>query len=87
MPALTIGAYKLPAAEVILIKTLIRLFGHSPDFKWRFADTGPFDAVLIATPDHHHAPATIRALRRGLWRRFFCRHLQEIFGGFYRFHC
>src|SRR3990170_1962095 len=24
------------------------------------------DAVVIATPDHHHAPATLRALRRGL---------------------
>ncbi|MDA1049630.1 MAG: Gfo/Idh/MocA family oxidoreductase [Planctomycetota bacterium] len=24
------------------------------------------DAVVVATPDHHHAPATVRALRRGL---------------------
>src|SRR5262245_50080720 len=24
------------------------------------------DAVVVATPDHHHAPATLRALRRGL---------------------
>lgn len=24
------------------------------------------DAVVIATPDHHHAPATVRALRQGL---------------------
>jgi predicted dehydrogenase len=24
------------------------------------------DAVVVGTPDHHHAPATIRALRRGL---------------------
>ncbi len=24
------------------------------------------DAVVVATPDHHHAPATMRALRRGL---------------------
>ena len=24
------------------------------------------DSVVVATPDHHHAPATVRALRRGL---------------------
>lgn len=24
------------------------------------------DAVVIATPDHHHAPATVRAIKRGL---------------------
>ncbi|HVW03040.1 MAG TPA: Gfo/Idh/MocA family oxidoreductase, partial [Planctomycetaceae bacterium] len=24
------------------------------------------DAIVVATPDHHHAPATLRALRRGL---------------------
>ncbi len=29
-------------------------------------DSKGIDAVVVATPDHHHAPATIRALRRGL---------------------
>jgi predicted dehydrogenase len=29
-------------------------------------DQVDLDAVVIATPDHHHAPATVRALRRGL---------------------
>ena len=29
-------------------------------------DQQGLDAVVVATPDHHHAPATIRALRRGL---------------------
>jgi predicted dehydrogenase len=27
---------------------------------------GKLDAVVVATPDHHHAPASIRALRQGL---------------------
>jgi predicted dehydrogenase len=29
-------------------------------------DEPDLDAVVISTPDHHHAPATMRALRRGL---------------------
>ncbi len=29
-------------------------------------DQKNLDAVVIATPDHHHAPATVRAMRRGL---------------------
>ncbi len=30
------------------------------------AEAGRIDAVVVATADHHHAPATIRAIRRGL---------------------
>jgi predicted dehydrogenase len=29
-------------------------------------DQKGLEAVVVATPDHHHAPATLRALRRGL---------------------
>jgi len=29
-------------------------------------EAGKIDAVMVGTPDHHHAPATIRALRAGL---------------------
>ena len=32
----------------------------------KLLDEKNLDAVVIATPDHHHAPATVRALRRGL---------------------
>lgn len=32
----------------------------------RLLETAKIDAVVVATPDHHHAPATVRALRRGL---------------------
>ncbi|MCH5374067.1 MAG: Gfo/Idh/MocA family oxidoreductase [Planctomycetes bacterium] len=30
------------------------------------AEDGKIDAVVVATTDHHHAPATIRAIRKGL---------------------
>lgn len=30
------------------------------------AEEGKIDAVVVATTDHHHAPATIRAIRKGL---------------------
>jgi len=29
-------------------------------------EAGKIDAVMVGTPDHHHAPATIRAIRAGL---------------------
>ncbi|MEC7555609.1 MAG: Gfo/Idh/MocA family oxidoreductase, partial [Planctomycetota bacterium] len=32
----------------------------------RLLDRKDLDAVVVATPDHHHAVATMRALRRGL---------------------
>jgi len=32
----------------------------------KLLDLKGLDAVVIATPDHHHAPATVRALQRGL---------------------
>ena len=32
----------------------------------RMLDRSDLDAVVVATPDHHHAVATMRALRRGL---------------------
>ncbi|MEP0843252.1 MAG: Gfo/Idh/MocA family oxidoreductase, partial [Phycisphaerae bacterium] len=31
----------------------------------RLLDAGDIDAVLVATPDHHHAPATLLALQAG----------------------
>ena len=37
------------------------------DYRKMFDELGKqLDAVLIATPDHHHAPAAIRAIERGL---------------------
>jgi len=36
------------------------------DYREMFeAEEGKIDAVVVGTPDHHHAPATIRAIRKG----------------------
>jgi predicted dehydrogenase len=32
----------------------------------RLLEQKDLDAIVVATPDHHHAPASIRAMRRGL---------------------
>ena len=51
--------------------TLTGAANRFPDAK-KYADyrelieQSNLDAVVIGTPDHHHAPATVRALRRGL---------------------
>lgn len=36
------------------------------DYRQLLEEQDNLEAVVVATPDHHHAPATIRALRRGL---------------------
>jgi predicted dehydrogenase len=33
------------------------------DYRKLYDDTSAFDAVVVSTPDHHHFPATIRALK------------------------
>ena len=40
------------------------------DYRELFAKPEAFDAVVICTPDHHHYPAAIRALRAG--KAVFC---------------
>ncbi|MEY4565429.1 MAG: Inositol 2-dehydrogenase [Planctomycetota bacterium] len=44
-----------------------RFTGAKQFFDYReLLEQTKLDAVVIGTPDHHHAPATVRALRRGL---------------------
>lgn len=47
MSNLRLGAYKLPAAEVVLIQTLFRLYSHGGDFNWAFVTAPPYDALLV----------------------------------------
>ena len=46
MSALRLGTYRLPAAEVILVRTLMRLYAHDASFHWTYAEAPPYDAVL-----------------------------------------
>ncbi|RLS29344.1 MAG: gfo/Idh/MocA family oxidoreductase [Planctomycetota bacterium] len=50
---LTAAGGRFPAAE------------RFADYRAMLAEA-KLDAVVISTPDHHHAPATVRALQRGL---------------------
>lgn len=47
MPKFRLGAYKLPPGEVVLIRTLMRIFSQDHAFGWVFADVGPFDAIVM----------------------------------------
>jgi len=47
MFVLTLGAHRLPAVEVALIRSLVRLFSHTPSFRWHFVDSGLCDAVIV----------------------------------------
>ena len=46
MSTLRLGAYKLPAAEVVLVQTLFRLYAHGDAFRWTFVTAPPYDALL-----------------------------------------
>lgn len=54
MQVLRVGAHNVAPAEVVLIRTLIRLLSHDRGFPWTFAEAQPFDALIVdstvATP-------------------------------------
>lgn len=47
MSTLRLGAYNLPAAEVVLVQTLFRLYSHGDTFRWTFVTAPPYDALLV----------------------------------------
>lgn len=48
MSTLKLGLHKLPAAEVVLIQTLLRLYGSGKDgARWAATDRPPWDALLV----------------------------------------
>ena len=47
MSNLRLGAHQLPAAEVVLVQTLFRLYAHGGDFNWIFVSVPPYDAMLV----------------------------------------
>lgn len=60
MSQLRLGAYQLPAAEVVLVQTLFRLYAHSGDFNWTFVSAPPYDAILV---DGTQGPVTPEVAR------------------------
>lgn len=46
MSKLRIGAYRLPAAEIVLLRIMVRLLSHDASFNWLFVETGPYDAII-----------------------------------------
>jgi hypothetical protein len=47
MPKLTLGTHMLPPGEVVLIRTIMRIFSHDHAFGWKFCDHGPYDALIM----------------------------------------
>lgn len=74
MSTLKLGLHRLPAAEVVLIQTLLRLYGgEASGGRWTLADAPPWDAVLVDDTTHEtpratwgaHAAAVLRITRIG----------------------
>lgn len=63
MPPLKLGIHQLAASEVIVVRTLLWLYGGREGCNWVFADAPPYDAVLVdAPPDAPPAVAHARHL-------------------------
>lgn len=46
MSPFRLGAYRLPAAEIVLLRIMVRLLSHDKAFNWIFVDAGPYDALI-----------------------------------------
>lgn len=51
---LRLGVYKLPVAEVIVIRTIVRLSASDTSFAWQLVDAPPYDALLVDGPAVEH---------------------------------
>lgn len=44
---LRLGVYKLPAAEVAVIRTIVQLYANDVAFPWMLVNAPPYDALLV----------------------------------------
>ena len=51
---LRLGVHKLPMAEVVLIRTIMRLSAGQPGFAWQLVDAPPYDALLVDGSSAEH---------------------------------
>ncbi len=68
MYELKLGAHDLPAAEVVLVKTLFRLFSHDSSFRWTFANRPPYDALLVDGTKPENTSTEVRRMTSTILR-------------------
>ncbi|WP_454907108.1 hypothetical protein [Variovorax gossypii] len=59
---LRLGVYKLPVAEVIVIRTIVRLSANDGGFGWQLVDAPPYDALLVDGPAVEHEHSTVAGM-------------------------
>jgi hypothetical protein len=47
MPRLRLGLFRLPAVEIVVVQTIVRLSAQNGSFPWKLVDEPPFDALLV----------------------------------------
>jgi len=47
MPRLRLGLFRLPAVEIVVVQTIVRLSAQNGSFPWKLVDAPPFDALLV----------------------------------------
>ena len=68
MSNLRLGTYKLPAAEVVLVQTLFRLYAHGGDFNWTFVSAPPYDALLVDGSNDEDVAPEVAAMAKSVLR-------------------
>ncbi|WP_395316523.1 hypothetical protein [Variovorax sp. UC74_104] len=66
---LRLGVYKLPMAEVVLVRTIVRLSASQPGFAWQLVDAPPYDALLVDNSSaEHEYPGVVGSMAAAVLR-------------------
>ena len=68
LPLFKLGVHRLPAAESVLVRTVLWLYGDCPTCRWIYADAPPYDVILVDALDRPESLAEAGRIARRVLR-------------------